>query len=314
MGSPLRSSIEEFLDALQIDRGASPRTLEAYRRDLLQLSQELGPDRTVEAIASDDLTKFLARLHGQKLKESSLARKLSAWRQFFKFCCLEKSLGADPTEFLESPGLPQRLPKALTREEIDALLEAAATGLPYPSRLAASLQSRDRAMVLMLYAGGLRVSELVGLEPHQLDLASGYARVVGKGRKERIVPLAEAAIAVVDTYLREHRPLLLGDRSTLPGSPLFPGAGAGSEGQALSRQAFWKLLKKLAIQAGIRSPMSPHVLRHSFATHLLQGGIPLRSLQLLLGHADLSTTQIYTQMRPEHLRQAHRKFHPRGGE
>ena len=306
----LQPAIEDFIDSLQIDRGASKNTLSAYRRDLLELAQSVGPDRNPDQISADDLTQLLRDLSRKKKYEAtSIARKISAWRQFFKFCCMELGLKADPTENLSSPSLAQRLPKALTTDEVESLLAAAAEGIPYPSELGDALRARDRAMLTLLYATGLRVSELVTLECHQIDLGSELVRVMGKGGKERLVPLPNTFAPIFESYLQHHRPALV---ASAPGGEASTAAFPNPNAKALSRQSFWKALKQLGVLAGITSPLSPHVLRHSFATHLLMGGIPIRSLQILLGHADLSTTQIYTRMRPEHLKQAHRKFHPRG--
>ncbi len=319
--SPLHEAIAAFLEALKIDRGASDRTVEAYRRDLLQWESSVGESsvgagatagdkRTLDAVSAADLERYLSDLHEAGQKASSVSRKLSALRQFFKFCCLERGLRHNPTEKLESPSLPKRLPKFLTQEQVTALLDAADAGLAYsglePS-LAEALRARDRAMVYLLYATGLRVSELVTLTTHQFDGEQGYVRVRGKGEKERITPFAPAAGEHVLEYLEKHRPRLE-PRS----DHLFVARPSEREASALSRQSLWKLLKQLALQAGVPTTLSPHVLRHSFATHLLHSGMNLRSLQTLLGHSDLSTTQIYAHVTPEHLKAAHRKFHPRG--
>ncbi|MGE0617075.1 MAG: tyrosine-type recombinase/integrase, partial [Bacteriovoracia bacterium] len=207
----------------------------------------------------------------------------------------------------------RRLPKSLSMADIEALLKCAHAGLPYDvgvkdkenaEKVAGALRARDRAMIFILYATGLRVSELVGLSLPAIDGANAYLRVIGKGGKERVVPFAPAAGEVLHEYLEHHRAHLV--RSPTPQVFL------SQRGEGLTRQAFWKTLKRLAVVAGISAPISPHVLRHSFATHLLQSGMNLRSLQMLLGHSDLSTTQIYTAVAPDHLKQVHRKHHPRG--
>jgi integrase/recombinase XerD len=230
------------------------------------------------------------------LSRSSIARKASAIRQLYKYLCLEHGLGSNPAERIEAAAPSRALPKAISREDIGRLLAAADESNP-----------RDRAMVYLMYATGLRVSELVGLSLHDLDLAQEYVRVKGKGDKERIAPFVPIAGELLAAYLNDHRPALA-QRSSEKCDFVF----LNPSGRGLSRQSFWKTLKALALQAGIATPLSPHTLRHSFATHLLASGIPLRSLQMLLGHADLSTTQIYTHVTPEHRKAAHRKFHPRG--
>lgn len=299
--------VSAFITSCRIDRGASEKTIEAYRRDLNQLFRFLPSPDSVSDLRAEHLEQFIASLYRQGQKAASVARKISVIRQFFKFCCLEKNLTHNPAESLSSPLPGHRLPKHLSLEQVQSLLDAIEIGLPYPKSGSRSeaFQARDRAMVYLLYATGLRVSELVGLQLHQLDLEQGYLRVKGKGGKERLVPFAPAAGERLLTYLTKHRAFLL---SLEAGSFLF----LNPEGVGLSRQSFWKTLKRAALQAGISVSISPHMLRHSFATHMLQAGIGLRSLQTLLGHADLSTTQIYTHVAPEHLKAAHKRFHPRG--
>ncbi len=302
----LTSAIEAYLDSLQVDRGCSRHTLSAYSRDLNQFATHVAASRPAElqSVTRAQIEAFLASLTKQGQDPRSISRKTSALRQLFKFCCLELGLAENPAENLASPKLPRNLPKSLSRTDVDQLMAALDPGIAYSREaIAPSLQARDRAMLVLLYATGLRVSELVGLTPHQLDLAQGYLRVRGKGQKERIVPFAPVAGELVRAYLEKHRATL---------SPRAEHLFVNHLGGALSRQAFWKTLKTLALQAGIRSTLSPHVLRHSFATHLLEGGMNLRGLQMLLGHSDLSTTQIYTQITPEHLKDAHRRYHPRG--
>jgi integrase/recombinase XerD len=301
----IKYGIEEFLEFQRIDRGAADHTLQAYRRDLLQfvetLSQKL--DTSLEIIQYEDIQKFFESLYEQNQKPASLARKTSVLRQFFKFCCLEKEIQTNPAELLETPSLPNRLPKYLTEEQVTALLKTVEKGLPYPQKHGEALKARDRAMVYLLYATGLRVSELLGLNTHEVDLQASYVRVKGKGDQERIVPFASIVGDYLFKYLEKDRPQL---------NPVTDTLFVNHRGSALTRQAFWKLLKNLALLAEIPSSLSPHTLRHSFATHLLQSGMNLRSLQMLLGHSDLSTTQIYTHVSPEHLKEAHEKYHPRG--
>lgn len=302
---PLKLCVEDFLESCRIDRGSSDRTVEAYRRDLDQFVKWIGDPIALEEIAPERLDAFLRELHSQGQQETSIARKASALRQLFKFCCLERGLTRNPAERLDAPSKPRRLPKALSAEQIDSLLRAATEGLPYARNADARelLRLRDRAMILLLYATGLRVSELVGLTLNDLDLGEGYLRVKGKGEKQRIAPFAPVAGEQLKLYLEGSRPRL---------HPATDHLFLNHRGMALTRQAFWKILGALALQAGLPPGISPHKLRHSFATHLLQAGMNLRSLQLLLGHSDLATTQIYAHVTPGHLRSAHRKFHPRG--
>ena len=298
----LGAAIEAYLDSLQIDRGCSPHTLAAYSRDLRQFSKK-APE-ALHSVERSHIENFLTLLSKQGQDPRSISRKTSALRQLFKFCCLELGLSQNPAENLPSPKLSRPLPKSLSQAEVEKLLGALEPGIAYSKEaLGPALQARDRAMLILLYATGLRVSELTSLTPHQLELKQGYLRVRGKGQKERIVPFAPYAGEQVRTYLEQHR-LALNPQ----GDFLF----LNHLGGRLSRQAFWKILKALAVIAGVKKAISPHVLRHSFATHLLEGGMNLRGLQMLLGHSDLSTTQIYTQITPEHLKDAHRRYHPRG--
>jgi integrase/recombinase XerD len=308
----LEQAFRLFLDSRRIDRGAAARTIEAYARDLDQFALALpkGAETALASVDSDDLHRFLKRLHAEKAKPASVARKISALRQFFRFGMLELSLETNPADQLRTPAQPKRLPKFLTHESIQKLLAAVATGLPYPESIREALVLRDRAMVVLLYATGLRVSELVGLAEHQVDLSLSYVRVRGKGGKERIVPFADAAREAIEAYLARGRPALVAEK--LRHGSTVEALFVSRRGDGLTRQSFWSTLKDLAVLAGIDEEISPHRLRHSFATHLLQAGMNLRSLQALLGHADLSTTQIYTHVTPEHLKELHKKYHPRG--
>lgn len=311
--TPVSQAIALFLDSRKIDRGLSPRTIEAYERDLSQMALFLGEKRaSIENISSDDIHTFLKsfRQGPGKSKASSIARRVSALKQFFKFCCLELSLEKNPAENLQAPVQAKRLPKFLTHQSVNRLLSATEEGLPYPERVREHLASRDQAMVLLLYATGLRVSELVSLSLRAIDTKAGYVRVMGKGGKERIVPFVPAAGEAVLKYLKEHRPKLIAEH--LKAGRVVETLFVSHRGHPLTRQAFWKTLSDLAVLAGINEPISPHRIRHSFATHLLQAGMNLRSLQMLLGHSDLSTTQIYTHVAPEHLKELHKKYHPRG--
>jgi len=296
--------IQTFLEARRIDRGASDRTIEAYKRDLAQFAASLPEGLAPEKITADHLHSFIAYLHRQNQKPASIARKTSALRQFFKFCCLERRLTENPAENLEAPRQGQRLPKNLSTEDVTKLLAAADTGLSYSSdERADAFRARDRAILYLLYATGLRISELTSLTPHDIDLQMSYLRVKGKGGKERIAPFATIAGDHLRSWIETHRSSL---------KPATDHVFINHRGFALTRQSVWKTLKEFALQAGISTTLSPHKLRHSFATHLLQSGMNLRSLQMLLGHSDLSTTQIYAHVTPEHLKSAHKKYHPRG--
>jgi len=303
----LEDLIRQFLETRRIDHGASRLTLDAYGRDLLQLAAYLEhqaiPD--IYAVCSTHLRSYLSSLQSSCPRPSSLARKTSAIRQFFKYCCLEQGLATDPSEPLISPNPEKRLPRFLNSAEVQALLDASLRGLPYrttPIPIREALQSRDHAMVTLLYASGLRVSELVNLTLHQLERESFYLRVRGKGDKERVVPFAPLAAEALDRWLENGRRTL---------SPHHDHVFCNHRGEPLTRQTFWSILKALGEEAEIRTNLTPHIIRHSFATHLLEAGIQLRSLQMLLGHADISTTQIYTHIAPEHLARTHERCHPR---
>jgi len=299
--------ISEFLDSIRLDRGAADLTVSSYRMDLNHWASQLPVGTSPESATASQIDRYLSELHRSGLSPATSARRISALRQFFKFCCIEKGLEVNPTELLQTPTLPKKLPHHLTIDQVTALLRSANQGLPYPrSPRAPGIRARDRAMIYLLYATGLRVSELVGLSTHSIDLKTGSVRVKGKGEKERIVPFAPISRDILADYVENHRP------SLNPINDALFVSGSGPTGLELTRQAFWKILSHHAEAAGIEVSLSPHVLRHSFATHLLQAGINLRSLQMLLGHSDLSTTQIYAHVTPEHLKDAHQKFHPRG--
>lgn len=296
--------IEEFLHSRRIDGGASKHTLDAYRRDLTQLLAWLPLEKPFREVTLDELRGFIQSLHRQGQKASSLARKVSAIRQLFKFCCCEREFPQNPAEHLDHPFQVERLPQFLTLDEVQILLKTVDDeGVSYTHPQGQDLQARDRAMIYLLYATGLRVSELVGLSTHQVDSSLTYLRVKGKGEKERIAPFVPQAAEHLSRYLTESRPRL---------NPENDAVFVNLRGKGLSRQALWKIIRALADKSGIQTPLSPHTLRHSFATHLLQAGMNLRSLQMLLGHSDLSTTQIYAHISPEHLKEAHQKYHPRG--
>jgi len=314
---PLETAITQFLQAKQIDRGAAKNTLEAYERDLAQFraaTETKGP-KSIAQVESDDVNRYLKDLHRLKIRPATVARKVSALRQFFKFCMLELGLESNPADQVKSPAQARRLPQFLSHESIAKLLEVARTGLPYDERLPdetkEALRSRDRAMFVLLYATGVRVSELVGLKLRAIELELAYIRVMGKGGKERIVPFAPAAGEALLEYLGLARDRLLVEKRK-HGRPVPEEAFVSIRGEPLARQAYWQILTAFARAGGVTEPISPHKLRHSFATHLLQAGMNLRSLQTLLGHSDLSTTQIYTHVTPEHLKTLHKKHHPRG--
>ncbi|RJR33622.1 MAG: site-specific tyrosine recombinase XerD [Deltaproteobacteria bacterium] len=289
--------LEQFYHHLSAERGLAALTLESYAHDLQDFREYLFTlNRTSwEDVTLEDLQGYLASLEARGLSARSRARRLSALRQFFRFLLREEKLAANPVELLDSPRLPMKLPKVLGEQEVAALLAATDPATP--------LGQRDGALLEVLYATGLRVSELVGLTLKQVDLRRGVVRVRGKGNKERAVPLVPPAVEKLNLYLSQGRPQLIQDRES---HYLF----LNRWGKPLSRQGFWKILKQYALKAGVRD-LSPHTLRHSFATHLLSRGANLHVLQLLLGHADLATTQIYTHLDAARLREVHKKAHPR---
>lgn len=290
--------IEQFLDALWIERNLAQNTLASYRQDLQSLCAWLKHhERTLLQVDAVDLQAFLAERVEGGYKATSSARLLSAMRRLFQYLYREKLRDEDPSALLSSPKLPQRLPKDLSEAQVERLLQAPSVELP--------IELRDKAMLELLYATGLRVSELVGLTVSDVSLRQGVVRVIGKGNKERLVPLGEEAIHWLEHYLEYGRPWLLNDVAI---DVLFP----SSRAQQMTRQTFWHRIKHYATLAGIDSEkLSPHVLRHAFATHLLNHGADLRVVQMLLGHSDLSTTQIYTHVATERLRQLHQQHHPR---
>jgi integrase/recombinase XerD len=288
--------LHEYLAHLAVERNLSPRTVESYKRDLDQFIGWL-EEQSIELaqVERATLRTYLGSRRDQGLSARSSARALSALRGFFRFLVSTQVQTIDPTANLRSPSLWQTVPHTLTSEEIEALLATPDTSTV--------LGLRDRAMIETLYATGLRVSELVGLTLERVRLDPGYVRVVGKGRKERLVPLGESAISWIDGYLERARPELNKNRI----SELF----LNHRGGKLTRQGFWKILRGHALQADITSPLSPHIVRHSFATHLVENGADLRSVQMMLGHASLTTTEIYTHVARERLRRLYDEKHPR---
>lgn len=293
-----RALIERFTDVLWMEQGLSRNTLAAYRTDLAGLAHWL-EQRKLNLVAAErtDLLAHLAwRVHGGA-RPRSTARLLSSVRRFYQHLLREGLIDEDPSAKIEAPKLGRVLPHSLTEREVEQLLEA-----PDPSSLEGL---RDRTMLEVLYATGLRVSELVRLQLSQLNLRQGVVQIVGKGDKERLVPLGEEAITWLQTYLEKTRPELIKQART---DAVF----VTRRGPAMTRQAFWYLIKRYAARAGIHKPLSPHTLRHAFATHLLNHGADLRVVQMLLGHSDLSTTQIYTHVAQQRLKEIHAQHHPRG--
>lgn len=294
------SLIQDFCDALWLEHGLSEHTRSSYRSDLLQFSRWLAlqPNPVgLESIGRIHLLEYLGDALGRGEKASTSARRLSCLRRFYRYLLRENLIAEDPTLKVESPQVARRIPDGLSEADVEALLDAPMIEDP--------LGLRDRAMLELLYACGLRVSELVGLTLSQINLNQGILRVMGKGSKERLVPMGAEASDWLSRYLRRGRMLLLGRAQT---DFIFPGKGGG----ALTRQAFWYRIKHHARVAGIRKPLSPHTLRHAFATHLLNHGADLRVVQMLLGHSDLSTTQIYTHVARQRLNALHASHHPRG--
>lgn len=298
VNSLLDPLVERYLSQLRVEGGLASNTLESYRRDLTRLQGFLAQHqlRMGASISPQIVVSLLASLKQARLANSTVARMLSAMRGWFRFLDREAIAEGNPLRDLATARRPVRLPRTLTRQEVDALLDLPAR--PHPE------DYRDRAMLELLYAAGLRVTELVELCVLQIDLNVGCLRIMGKGSKERIVPMGQAARDLLAEYLDHVRPTLLKGR---PSRALF----VSRRGQAITRQAFWKLLRQRAQRAGITKPISPHMLRHSFATHLLEGGADLRAVQTMLGHADITTTQIYTHVERSRLTQVHRRHFPR---
>jgi integrase/recombinase XerD len=298
LDTTLERDVDEFLDHLATERGLARNSMDGYGRDLRRLVEAMHgrSRRTAADVTSDDLVHWLAGLEREGLAASSRARSMSAVRGFFKYLEREERIEVSPVRVLRSRRDRRPHPHELSVGDIEKLLAATASEDP--------LDLRDRAMLELLYGCGLRVSELVGLPAASLNLREGYLRVVGKGSKERAVPVGRAALAAVRDYMERGRPALDPERRS---RALF----VGRRGWAITRQAFWKRLKRHAVSAGLED-VSPHVLRHSFATHLLEGGADLRAVQLLLGHADITTTQIYTHVASRRLREVHAAHHPRG--
>jgi integrase/recombinase XerD len=296
----INSAINAFLTHVRVEKGLSANTVSAYRRDLLKFEAFAKKCKlALKAIRRDDLVDFLASLYHQKLESRTVARHLVTLRNFFRFAQVQELIAEDPSLNLESPKIRRSLPGYLRLEDVEKLLaqpdEKSSIGL------------RDRAMLEVLYSSGLRVSELIGLRVMDLDRAVGCVRCIGKGDKQRIVPVGKKATALVERYLRDARPKLLGKGTLANPQALF----LNRRGGAFSRVGVWKILSAYGRRAGLRVALTPHMLRHSFATHLLERGADLRSVQLMLGHSDISTTQIYTHVVEERLKQIYKAHHPR---
>lgn len=291
--------IEAFADAIWLERGLSTNTLAAYQSDLRAFMHwlEATHGRALSQARRSDLLDYLAVLSQQGRKPRSSARLLSCLRQFYGHLLRQGTISDDPSSRVDAPRLGRPLPKTLTEGEVEALLDAPDT--------TDARGHRDRTMLELLYASGLRVTELVTLRPQAVSLNQGVVRITGKGDKERLVPLGEEATRWLAEYARGPRAVILGGRVS---DFLFPTARS----VCMTRQAFWQLIKRYALEAGVNKPLSPHTLRHAFATHLLNHGADLRVVQMLLGHSDLSTTQIYTHVARERLRDLHARHHPRG--
>jgi integrase/recombinase XerD len=292
--------LDEFSDTLWLEDGLSRNTLESYRRDLNKFATWLQQNRSVTLLQGThaDIQGFLAQLVvTQKARATSTSRAISSLKRLYQYLLRQNKISVDPTLQIATPKLPRSLPKTLTEQDVELLLQAPDVDTP--------LGMRDRTMLEVLYASGLRVSELVGLTVAQVSLDMGVVRVMGKGSKERLVPLGEEALDWIRCYLAEARAALLNNKVS---NAMFVTA----RGEGMTRQMFWYLIKRHARHGGLNKPISPHTLRHAFATHLLNHGADLRVVQLLLGHADISTTQIYTHVARERLKQLHATHHPRG--
>ena len=296
----IAAAISSYLTHVQVEKGLASNTLSAYRRDMAKF-EDFAKKRklALNAVKRDDLVDFLASLYRQKLESKTVARHLVTLRNFFRHAQVQGSISEDPTAHLESPKIRRSLPGYLRLEEVEKLLELPDQKTP--------LGLRDRAMLEVLYSTGLRVSELTSLRVNDLDMKVGCVRCIGKGDKERLVPVGRKALGIVERYLRDGRTALIGPGRGSAGTFLF----VNRRGGRISRVGVWKIFSAYGRKAGLRVPLTPHMLRHSFATHLLERGADLRSVQLMLGHSDISTTQIYTHVVEERLKQIYKAHHPR---
>ncbi|HEX4075642.1 MAG TPA: site-specific tyrosine recombinase XerD [Candidatus Acidoferrales bacterium] len=293
----MEGHVREFLNCMRVEKGLSDNTIQAYRRDVLKFAAfaaERGRD--TKDITRSDVIDFLASLYDRQLDSRTVARHLASIRNFFRFALIEGYIAEDPTATIESPRFRQSLPAFLSISEVDSLLQQPDT--------TTVVGLRDRALIEVMYSAGLRVSELCGLRVSDLQMDPGCLRCVGKGDKERLVPVGKQALAIVRQYLRTARPKMLRSQSS-------PYLFLNKRGGKLDRITFWKLLGAYGRQAGLRKALTPHMLRHSFATHLLDRGADLRSVQMMLGHSDISTTQIYTHVIEERLKHVYKAHHPR---
>ena len=291
--------IDKYIDSLWLEKGLSQNTLDSYQRDLKALTKWLDEsNRSLQSVRREDLLKYLADRMGSGIKARSTARALSCLRSFYRYLLREKVIKVDPTLRIDNPKLGRPLPDSLTESDVERLL--AAPDLTTPIGI------RDRAMLEVLYACGLRVTEFVSLRLTDMNLRQGVLRVMGKGSKERLVPLGEEAISWLQRFIQESRDELL--KKNLSEDVVFP----SNQGKMMTRQTFWHRIKIHAQDAGIKKKLSPHTLRHAFATHLVNHGADLRVVQLLLGHSDLSTTQIYTHIAQHRMKELHAEHHPRG--
>ena len=300
----VREDIKKFLTYLKAEKGLTDNTSFAYENDLSQLAtfveEEAGKERVIPSWANfsrQAMMRYLLNLQEKKYAATTRARKLAAARSFFKFMTAENIIKEDPTHNLESLNVGRSLPKPISITQVRALLEQ-------PTKLSTPEAKRDEAMLQLLYASGMRVSELMSLNMEDVNIIDGDVRVFGKGRKERIIPIHKQAATVVEQYVRDARPHLARNKDE---KAMF----LNRRGERLTRQGFWQILKQYAKLAGLTTAVTPHTLRHSFATHMLSGGADLRAVQELLGHANISTTQVYTHLTTEHVRRSYEKAHPR---
>ena len=293
----MEGQIRAFVNSLRVEKGLSENTIQAYRRDMLKFMAFASERRLQTAeIERSHVVEFLASLYRKGLDSRSVARHLVTIRHFFRFALMEEYTQEDPATTIQSPKFRQNLPEFLSLTEVERLLQQPDTSTV--------VGLRDRAMIELMYSCGLRVSELCGLRVSDLRMEDGCLRCIGKGNKERLVPVGKQALAIVNKYLRDSRPKLLGDASS-------PSLFLHQKGGAMHRITFWKMLRVYGRKAALRKEVTPHMLRHSFATHLLDGGADLRSVQMMLGHADIATTQIYTHVVEDRLKQVYKAHHPR---
>jgi integrase/recombinase XerD len=295
----MNDHVQDFLQYLIVERALSKNTIESYKRDLTQyilFLEKVESIETIHQVDRNNIMGYLLFLKENGKASTTLARNIASIRSFHQFLFREKLSSQDPTLHIETPKTERKLPKVLTTDEVEALLEISSSNDP--------LSQRDKAMLELLYATGIRVSELVQLDLSDIHLSMGFIRCIGKGNKERIIPLGKMAQSAIERYINDGRPSLLKKKRT---EALF----LNHHGNRLSRQGFWKILKQLAVKARIEKELTPHTLRHSFATHLLENGADLRAVQEMLGHADISTTQIYTHVTKTRLKDVYSAFHPR---